>query len=748
MFDVSQIYLDKWYILKNQRKTNTMKRWSIPPIHLIFLFLSLFLCQETFSQDSDNDTVPDVTDIDDDNDGILDEDEILGCTGSLTYAFYDLSPTGNTVDNIPTTGELATGTVTDFDIDALQALVDPGDTDTFSIRYTGSIIIATDDTYTFYTTSDDGSKLYVNGVEVVDNDGAHASQERSGSIFLAAGNYSFTVEFFERNGQENLSVAYESSTIAKSDIAFSILALATICDFDGDGLTNDLDLDSDNDGIPDNVEAQSTFGYIPPSLVDSDGNGLDDAYESVPGAGEGIAPINTSSGSGFDFNNLDSDGDGLLDEAEAGLTLTGTDSDGDGLDNAVDTTNGTLPGGLPNYDDANGTINTPSSLPNVQNPLVAEVDYRDASLDSDMDNVIDSVDVDDDNDGILDVDETDCNGEISYEFYDLSPTGNSVDNIPTTGALGTGTFTSFDVDALQALVDPGDSDRYSIRYTGSIFIATADTYTFFTSSDDGSKLYIDGIEVVNNDGAHGVRERNGNITLNSGFHTIRVEFFERTGGDFLSVSYQSSTITKTLLPFSILFPDGNECDTDGDGTVNRLDTDSDNDNCNDANEAYDSLTADADGDGIYGTGTPTINPDGSVAGAPYTTPVDTNTNGAFDFLEAGSGAPSITTQPSDISSCLGCSVAFSVVGSADAFQWQRFDGSNWNDVSNTSPFSGANTATLTVNPLDNSLNGARFRVILTNSGVICPVLSDEAILSVSGGTVITNRRITYRVNRN
>ncbi|MEL7065150.1 MAG: PA14 domain-containing protein, partial [Bacteroidota bacterium] len=379
---------------------------------------------------------------------------------------------------------------------------------------------------------------------------------------------------------------------------------------------------------------------------------------------------------------------------------------------AIDTTNGTLPGGLPNYDDANGTINTPPSLPNLQNPLVAEVDYRDPSLDSDMDGVIDTVDVDDDNDGILDINESDCNGEITYEFYDVSPTGNTVDNIPTTGALATGVFTSFDVDALQALVDPGDSERFSIRYQGSILIQTADTYTFFTSSDDGSKLFIDGTEIVDNDGAHGVRERNGTVFLNAGFHTITVLFFERTGGEFLSVNYQSSTIAKTQIPFSAIFPAGDECDTDGDGIINRLDSDSDNDNCNDANEAYDSLSADGDGDGIFGIGTPSINPDGSVVGAPYTMPVDINTNGAFDFLEMGSGAPSITAQPSDITACLGCSADFTVVGTADVFQWQSFDGSNWNDLSNTTPFSGVDTTTLTINPLDTSLNGVRFRVIL------------------------------------
>lgn len=723
-----------------------MKGYSI--LQIVFIFIFSFFCVGIWAQDSDNDSVPDTVDIDDDNDGIIDESEVLGCTGSLTYDFYDVSPTGNTVDNIPTTGALATGTVADFNVDALQELVDPGDSDSFSIRYTGNIIIRADDTYTFYTTSDDGSKLYVNGIEVVDNDGAHGSRERSGSIFLAEGTYPFTVEFFERNGDENLSVAYESAIIAKSDLPFSELALATVCDFDGDGIANGLDLDSDNDGIPDNVEAQGTFGYIPPSLVDSDGNGLDDAYESSPGAGEGISLINTIGTSNFDFNNLDTDGDGLSDQNEAGITLTLIDTDGDGLDNAVDTTNSLLPGGLPNYDDANGIINTPSNLPNVQNPLVTEVDYRDSSLDSDMDGVINTVDVDDDNDGILDINESDCFGEITYEFYDVSPDSNTVDNIPTTGALATGVFPSFDVDALQNLVDPGDRERFSIRYQGFILIENADTYTFFTSSDDGSKLFIDGIEVVDNDGAHGVRERSGSLFLNSGFHQITVLFFERTGGEFLSVSYQSSTIAKVQIPFDIIFPTGNECDTDGDGIINRLDTDSDNDNCNDANEAYDTLTADSDGDGIYGTGTPTVNSDGSVVGAPYTTPVDTNSNSTFDFLEMGSGAPSITTQPSDITACLGCSADFTLVGSADTFQWQRFDGANWNNLSNTSPFSGVDIATLTINPVDTGLNGARFRVILTNSGVFCPVLSDEVVLSVPGGSVITNRRITYRVKRN
>ncbi len=709
----------------------------------------MLFTQELIGQDSDNDSYPDVSDIDDDNDGILDTDEILGCTGSLSYEFYDLSPTGNTVDNIPTTGALATGTITDFDVDALQALVDPGDTETFSIRYTGSINIPETNTYTFYTTSDDGSKLYIDGTQVVNNDGAHGSQERNGSILLNAGIHSITIEFFERSGGENLSVAFESATIPKGPLPFQQLISGVICDFDGDGLTNDLDLDSDNDGIPDNVEAQSTFGYLAPSLIDSDGNGLDDAYESVPGTGEGLYPANTDTISNFDFNNLDSDGDGLPDEDEAATALTTTDTDGDGLDNVTDTTDSPLAGGLPNYDDANGTINTPSTLPNTQNPGVAEVDYRDRTLDTDMDNVIDSVDVDDDNDGILDSDETRCVNELSYEFYDSSPAGNSVDNIPNTGALATGIFTSFDVDALQNLVDPGDRDFFSIRYSGTILIQTADTYTFFTSSDDGSKVFIDGTQVVNNDGVHGIQERNGTIVLGVGFHTITVLFFERNGGEFLSVSYQSSTIAKTALPFDMLFSDGDGCDTDGDGIVNRLDPDSDNDGCNDTTEAYNSATADADGDDLYGTGTPSINPDGSVIGAPYTTPVDNDLNGTFDFLEANV-SPSIISEPANTTVFEGASASFSVnVSDIDTYQWQLSTngGASFTDIAEVGIYSGTNSADLLISETILDMNTYQYRVIVSNSTFVCaiPLATDVAILTIRVRTVISNRRITFRV---
>ncbi|MGB5666001.1 MAG: hypothetical protein WBM53_04075, partial [Maribacter sp.] len=108
-------------------------------------------------------------------------------------------------------------------------------------------------------------------------------------------------------------------------------------DNDGDGVPNYLDIDSDNDGILDNVEAQTTSGYIEPCGVDSDGNGLDDHYEETPGSCGGLVPIDTDGDHIPDYLDIDSDNDGILDNVEAQTSVDfqapcGMDSDGNGLD--------------------------------------------------------------------------------------------------------------------------------------------------------------------------------------------------------------------------------------------------------------------------------------------------------------------------------------------------------------------------------------------------------------------------------
>ncbi len=112
---------------------------------------------------------------------------------------------------------------------------------------------------------------------------------------------------------------------------------------DSDYILNFLDIDSDGDGIPDNVEAQPTNGYIPPSnvsasITDLNSNGVDDVYEFAMG-GTDITQLEDTDGDGIkDYLDSDSNNDGTPDIDNNGQsnTVTNVDVDNDGLDDNMD----------------------------------------------------------------------------------------------------------------------------------------------------------------------------------------------------------------------------------------------------------------------------------------------------------------------------------------------------------------------------------------------------------------------------
>lgn len=97
------------------------------------------------------------------------------------------------------------------------------------------------------------------------------------------------------------------------------------------------------------------------------------------------------------------------------------------------------------------------------------------------------------------------------------------------------------------------NDQFGFRFDGFVNILTDGIYTFYTNSDEGSVLYIGQTLVVNNDGLHTARERSGQIGLKRGLHAIRVEYFDKTGAQSLSVTYAGPSIAKRTIPNASLF---------------------------------------------------------------------------------------------------------------------------------------------------------------------------------------------------
>lgn len=94
------------------------------------------------------------------------------------------------------------------------------------------------------------------------------------------------------------------------------------------------------------------------------------------------------------------------------------------------------------------------------------------------------------------------------------------------------------VDAIRADVPQRKkADAYCLRFTGSLYVENTGQYTFATKSDDGSRLFINSKEVVNNDGLHGVQEKSGKIQLDAGEHDLAVTYFDNGGIDFLEATW-------------------------------------------------------------------------------------------------------------------------------------------------------------------------------------------------------------------
>jgi alpha-L-rhamnosidase len=95
--------------------------------------------------------------------------------------------------------------------------------------------------------------------------------------------------------------------------------------------------------------------------------------------------------------------------------------------------------------------------------------------------------------------------------------------------------------------------EFAMLFTGQIEIITGGEYIFYTSSNDGSQLYINDKLIVDNDGEHGAKEMSGKIRLEPGRHRIEVSYFQSGGSKFLAAYYQGPDLKRNIIPGSVLY---------------------------------------------------------------------------------------------------------------------------------------------------------------------------------------------------
>lgn len=134
---------------------------------------------------------------------------------------------------------------------------------------------------------------------------------------------------------------------------------------------------------------------------------------------------------------------------------------------------------------------------------------------------------------------------VEYRYYEGKC--KSIENITLCEQKDSGVMKNF------SIVEAPAEDHFAYQFRTFIKIPERGVYRFYTFSDDGSALYIDGKLVVNNDGGHSSRRVEGKIALEKGFHELNLLYFEDYMGQELNVGISGRFIKEKLLPDDILF---------------------------------------------------------------------------------------------------------------------------------------------------------------------------------------------------
>jgi glucose/arabinose dehydrogenase len=102
-----------------------------------------------------------------------------------------------------------------------------------------------------------------------------------------------------------------------------------------------------------------------------------------------------------------------------------------------------------------------------------------------------------------------------------------------------------------------DINSFSVRWTGQVQAKVTGTNTFYTVSDDGVRLWVNGVLVIDNWTDHAPTENSGTLNLTAGQrYDVKMEFFENAGGAVAKLLWSAPGLAKETVPQAQLFPPG------------------------------------------------------------------------------------------------------------------------------------------------------------------------------------------------
>ncbi|MBP0903911.1 T9SS type B sorting domain-containing protein [Mariniflexile gromovii] len=307
-------------------------------------------------------------------------------------------------------------------------------------------------------------------------------------------------------------------------------------DSDLDGIEDALDLDSDNDGIPDFIENTGTI--IALSGIDTDKNGLDDVYNI------NATPLDSDADGVYDFYDLDSDNDGIYDLEESGSNLPDTNFDG-----IIDNINTKI--GTNGWDDNAETAPDSNAIVYIVNDVDADSIFSYIDLDSDGDLCSDVIEA-----GFSDANNDNLLGNTTVTTNTSGKVTNATDGYTQPNS----NYLNFA--PLSITTQPVDTEVCErLNTTISIVSAEAESYQWETSTDG-----INWNPITDNAIYSGSQTANldiSNTPLSYNNYQYRVKL-DRVGN---SCGLYSNSITLSVIPSPIVNPSVSliQCDDDIDG---------------------------------------------------------------------------------------------------------------------------------------------------------------------------------------